>query len=242
MFREQSHHDVSWSRDFSSFCPFVKRKAWACVPRGRHSNLQPCIHTEKHIQKLLTLLPLINFALQSSLRTIRIPRRNDFPIKRDLGEDRLFISDSRSSLFQSFKLELIFQFSQWLLWTCSRGGQIEPRSKIFVPHKVTVASNALMCFARRCHRQQIFSSACWWRQSPSRVATSLTLQSTGLLPVDFYFCQNMIEFIFLISSEEAVTCGLLMYPDKQSGLFHQKGCCGHVCNLCTDLISRYKNI
>lgn len=161
-------------------------------------NPEPRIHTEKHIQKLLTLLPLINFALQSSLRTIRIPWRNDFPIKGDLGEDRLFISDSRSSLFQSFKLEWIFQFSQWLLWTRSRGGQIEPRSEIFVPHKVTVASNALMCFARRCRRQQIFSSACWWRKSPSRVPTSLTLQSAGLLPVDFYFCLNMIEFISIV--------------------------------------------
>lgn len=143
--------------------------------------------TQKHIQKLLTLLQLINFALQSSLRTIRIPWRNDFPIKGDLGEDSLFISDSRSSLFQSFKLELIFQFSHWLLWTCSRGGQKELLSEIFVPRKITVASNALMCFARHRYRQQIFSSACWWTKSPSRVATSLTLQSIGLVPVGFFF-------------------------------------------------------
>lgn len=141
--------------------PRLSKGKLARVARGPDANPQPCIHTEKHIQKLLTLLPLINFALQSSLRTIRIPWRNDFPIKGDLGEDRLFISDSRSSLFQSFKLELIFQFSQWLLWTCSRGGRIEQRSEIFVPHKVTVASNTLMCFARHCRRQQIFSSACW---------------------------------------------------------------------------------
>ncbi len=160
--------------------------------------------TQKHIQKLLTLLQLINFALQSSLRTIRIPWRNDFPIKGDLGEDSLFISDSRSSLFQSFKLELIFQFSHWLLWTCSRGGQIELRSEIFVPHKVTVASNTLMCFARHCRRQQIFSSACWWRESPSRVATSLTLQSTGLVPVGFFFLAEYDWIYFSCKAKAAV--------------------------------------
>ncbi len=163
---------------------------------SEHTAMQK--HTQKHIQKLLTLLQLINFALQSSLRTIRIPWRNDFPIKGDLGEDSLFISDSRSSLFQSFKLELIFQFSHWLLWTCSRGGQIELRSEIFVPHKVTVASNTLMCFARHRRRQQIFSSACWWRESPSRVATSLTLQSTGLVPVGFFFSGRVrLDLFFL---------------------------------------------
>lgn len=196
VWREQSQHDVSWSRDFSSFCPFVKRKLW--VHEDNMQTLWTYSHadTQQHIQKLLTLLQLINFALQSSLRTIRIPWRNDFPIKGDLGEDSLFISDSRSSLFQSFKLELIFQFSHWLFWTCSRGGRIELRSEIFVPHKVTVASNALMCFARHCCRQQIFSSACWWRESPSSVATSLTLQSTGLVPVGFFLAE--LGFIFLI--------------------------------------------
>lgn len=87
---------------------------WMLCKENTHP---PCTYTHMHVcarthtHKLLTFLQLINFISQSSFRTIRIPRRNDFPIKEDPGEERLFISNSWCSLFQSLKLELIFQFS-----------------------------------------------------------------------------------------------------------------------------------
>lgn len=104
---------------FYLFHGSVRRKSLEgyCAKENTHTLSHAHTHTLMCTHKLLTFLQLINFILQSSFKTIRIPWRNDFPIKGDPTEERLFISDSWCSLFQSLKLELIFQFRHWLLWT-----------------------------------------------------------------------------------------------------------------------------
>lgn len=81
---------------------------WALVWQSKE-NTQGQWNTHKHKRALLTPPhhhhhQLINFILQSSLRTIRIPWRNDFPIKGDLEEEDFsffFLSSTPGVLYSN---------------------------------------------------------------------------------------------------------------------------------------------